>query len=159
MKELIQGLGRALAVLREHGASQESLQRIEDDITALDAVHSRDVAAGEAWAARMVGRLYGLDTSQLPAREPEGSFSLAEAKHLHDSPDASPAAAEPPAAAEVPAEVPPVRAPKQEWADHAVAAGVAAPEEVADMTKAEIVEQVREAAPAAPDAEAGHVAP
>jgi len=39
-------------------------------------------------------------------------------------------------------EPPPLRAPKQDWVEHAVAAGAVAPEEAADMTKAEIVEQV-----------------
>src|SRR5579859_2116003 len=37
---------------------------------------------------------------------------------------------------------PPLRAPKAEWVEHAVTAGVVPPDEVADMTKAEIVEQV-----------------
>lgn len=58
--ELIQGLGRALAVLREAGHPQGVLQSLEDDITSLDAVVFRDAAEAEQWAARLVARLYGI---------------------------------------------------------------------------------------------------
>jgi hypothetical protein len=42
---------------------------------------------------------------------------------------------------------PPLRAPKQDWAEHAVATGVVPPEQAADMTKAEIVETVTAPSP------------
>ena len=51
-------------------------------------------------------------------------------------------------------EPPPLRAPKSEWADHAVSQGVPA-EDVEGMTKAEIVEQVNGASSATPEDAAG----
>lgn len=71
-------------------------------------------------------------TPPAPTPAPASSSSASSAAGSTPGTGSAPSSSDPP----------PLRAPKQEWVEHAVAAGAVAPEEAADMTKAEIVETV-----------------